>query len=252
MIELNEGIGFATSSQQDSALPEGEFVPALGIDDELLRMDGTLDLEHFQVVRREFFAHLQEPSITFNNYKFYVNSACLKKFPSADYVQVLVNQETRILALRPCHEGDRDSFMWCSTSKGKRVPRQTTGKLFSVKMFSLMNWNPDFRYKMLGKVVYAKGEYLIVFDLTATEVYQKFFKEGERPKAARTPVFPAEWQDQFGLPLKEHQQSFQINIFDGYAVFAIKDPAKRGQGAETQAGSEQLTIGPGQEESQDG
>ena len=31
MIELNEGIGFATSSQQDSALPEGEFVPALGI-----------------------------------------------------------------------------------------------------------------------------------------------------------------------------------------------------------------------------
>lgn len=252
MIELNGGTGLVESSRHESKLPEGEFVPALGIDDELLRMDGVLDLEQFQVVRREFFAHLQEPSITFNNYKFYVNSACLKKFPSADYVQVLVNQETKILALRPCHEGDRDSFMWCSMSKGKRVPRQTTGKLFSVKMFSLMNWNPDFRYKMLGKVVYAKGEYLIVFDLTATEVYQKFFKEGEKPKAARTPVFPAEWKDQFGLPLKEHQQSFQINIFDGYAVFAIKDPSKGGRAVETQTGPEQLAIGPRWEGSQDG
>lgn len=252
MIELNDGTGFVESSQHESKLPEGEFVPALGIDDELLQMDGVLNLEQFQVVRREFFAHLQEPSITFNNYKFYVNSACLKKFPTADYVQVLVNQETKILALRPCHEGDRDSFMWCSISKGKRVPRQTTGKLFSVKMFSLMNWNPDFRYKMLGKVVYAKGEYLIVFDLTATEVYQKFFKEGEKPKTARTPVFPAEWKDQFGLPLKEHQQSFQINIFDGYAVFAIKDPSKKGSAVESRPGSEQLAIGPGWEGSQDG
>ncbi len=252
MIELNDGIGSALSSQQESALPEGEFVPELGIDDELLRMDGTLDLEHFQVVRREFFAHLQEPSITFNNFKFYVNSACLKKFPTADYVQVLVNQETKILALRPCHEGDRDSFMWCSMSKGKRVPRQTTGKLFSVKMFSLMSWNPDFRYKMLGKVVYAKGEYLIVFDLTATEVYQKIFREGEKPKAARTPAFPEEWKDQFGLPLKEHQQSFQINIFDGYAVFAIKDPARKRQDVSSQTESEQLAISHGQEGSQDG
>ena len=189
MDEFNGQNAVNLPPQPGEALPEGEFIPSLGIDDELLRMDGTLDLEQFQVVRREFFAHLQEPSVTFNNCKFYVNAACLRKFPTADFVQVLVNQETKILALRPCHEGDRDSFMWCSMSKGKRVPRQTTGKLFSAKMFSLMNWNPDYRYKMLGKVVYAKGEYLIVFDLTATEVYQKTFREGESPKYHGPPCF---------------------------------------------------------------
>ena len=36
-------------------------------------------------------------------------------------------------------------------------------------------------------------------------------------------MFPAGWQDQFGLPYKEHQQSMQINIFDGYAIYSIKD-----------------------------
>ena len=72
MDEFNGQNAVNLPSQPEGALPEGEFVPSLGIDDELLRMDGALDLEQFQVVRREFFAHLQEPSVTFNNCKFYV------------------------------------------------------------------------------------------------------------------------------------------------------------------------------------
>lgn len=219
---LSTGIPGAEKAEA-LGIPPGEFVPSLGVDDELLELGNSFELDRFQVVRREFFAHLREPAITFNNYKFYVSSACLVKFPDVDYVQVLVNQETKILALRPCHEGDRDSFLWCSVSKGKRKPKQTTGKLFFAKIFNLMGWNPDYRYKILGKVIYAKGEYLIAFDLTATEVYKRAFTEGERPKISRAPVFPAEWQHQFGMPLKEHQQSLRINVFDGYAVFAIKE-----------------------------
>lgn len=86
-----------------------------------------------------------------------------------------------------------------------------------------MDWNPDYRYKLLGKLIHSNGEYLLAFDLTATEVYQRTFKEGEKPKTSRTPMFPAEWQDQFGLPYNEHRQSMQINIFDGYAIIAVKE-----------------------------
>ena len=74
----------------------------------------------------------------------------------------------------------------------------------------------------MGKVIRSNQEYLLVFDLTATEVYQKTIVEGQKPKASRTPVYPSEWKNQFGLPYNEHQQSMQINIFDGYAVYAIK------------------------------
>lgn len=197
--------------------------PVLGKNDELLEMGASFDFDGFQVVRREFFAHLNEPSISFNNYKFYVNTACLTKFPNTEYVQVLVNRNTKILALRPCGEGERDSFLWCNNSKGKRKPKQTTCRLFFAKIVSLMNWNPDHRYKLTGKLVQANGEYLIAFDLTATEVYQRTFVEGAKPKTSRTPVFPSEWQEQFGLPFKEHRQSMQINIFEGYAIYAIKE-----------------------------
>lgn len=184
---------------------------------------GDFDFDGFQVVRREFFAHMFEPAASFNNCKFYVNSACLAKFPEADFVQVLINQESRIMALRPCHEGERDSYAWCNVSKGKRKPKQTTCKLFFAKVVTMMGWNPDYRYKLLGKLIHANGEYLLAFDLTATEVYQRTFAEGAKPKTSKTPTFPASWQNQFGLPFNEHRQSMQINIFDGYAIYALKD-----------------------------
>ena len=52
-------------------------VPSLNTNDEVVDMGADFDFEGFQVVRREFFAHLREPAVTFNNYKFYVNCACL-------------------------------------------------------------------------------------------------------------------------------------------------------------------------------
>ena len=197
--------------------------PLLVNSDEIIEMNESFDFDGYQVVRREFFAHIREPSICFNNYKFYANAACLNKFPETDSIQVMVNKDDKILAIRPCEEGARDSYNWCSLSNGKRKPRAITCKLFFAKICSLMDWNPNHRYKMLGRVIHANGEYLLAFDLNSPEIYQRIFKEGEKPKTSRVPVFPGEWQDQFGLPYNEHQQSMQINIFDGYAIYAIQD-----------------------------
>lgn len=202
-------------------------------DDEVLELGDNFDFEGFQVVRREFFAHINEPSVTFNNCKFYVNAACIQKFPDADTVQVLVNKETKILAIMPCPANARDSFAWCTMSKGKRKPKQITCKLFFAKVFSMMDWNPDHRYKILGKLIHANGETLIAFDLTATEIYQRTVSEGSKPKTSRIPVFPAEWQNQFGLPYNEHKQSLQVDILNGYAVYSIKDTAREAESEES-------------------
>lgn len=192
-------------------------------DIECIELGESFDFDDFQVVRREFFAHLHEPSITFNNCKFNVNSACLSKFTDCDYAQVLVNQKKKILAIRPCGETAKDSYMWCKIYKGKRQPKVITCKLFFAKIVSMMDWNPAFRYKVMGKVVHSNDEYMIVFDLTASETYRRTLVDGSKPKTSRIPVYPAEWQNQFGLSYKEHRQSMQIDFFDGYAVYAIKD-----------------------------
>ena len=159
-----------------------------------------------------------------------MNTACLTKMPEVDYVQILVNPETKKLAVRPCEEDAKDSFLWCTSGSGKRKPKQITCRIFYAKIMELMGWNPDFRYKLLGKLIQSNDERLYIFDLTATEVYQRTVKPDGKPRVSRTPTFPAEWQNQFGLPVEEHRKQLQINIVNGYTVFGLTDKEKKSGG----------------------
>ena len=209
-----------------------EIPAAAGTDEEIIQ-DDTFTYDGYQVVRGEFFAHLNEPSISFSQNKIYVNKACLKRLPDVDYVQILVNPEDRKLVIRPADEDSKDAFLWCKDKGGIRNPKQITGRVFSAMIVKLMDWNPDYRYKLLGKIIRSGSERLIVFDLTATETYIRIVSEGMKPKTSRRPVFPAEWENQFGLPVEEHRKQLQINIFDGYTVFAIREEKKDQEAAET-------------------
>ena len=180
----------------------------------------------FQIVRSEYFSQLHEPSITFNQGKVGVNSACLKKLPNIDYAQILVNREKKMLAIRPCQETDIFSFQWCTyrAKDHKRQPRQITAKMLFMKICTLMKWNLDYRYKILGKLVHANNEYLFIFNLNSAQTFiREPAAEGEKPKTSRNPIFPAEWQNQFGIPFEDHQKALQINMFHGFAVYSIKD-----------------------------
>jgi hypothetical protein len=185
--------------------------------------EDAFSYDGYQVVRGEFFAHTYEPSFTLSNCKVSLNTACIKKLPDVDFVQILVNPDEKKLAVRPCSEDEKDSFRWCSASEKKRSPKQITCRMFFAKVISLMGWNPNYRYKLLGKLISSDNELLFIFDLTTPEIYMSAAKEGEKPKMSRTPAYPAEWKNQFGLPVEEHQKSIQVNIFDGYAVFGIQE-----------------------------
>ena len=165
----------------------------------------------FQVVRGEFFAHTFEPSITFSGSKLYVNMACLNKLPTVEYVQILINQHTKKLVIRPCREDEKDSFRWCGNTV-KRRPKQVICRVFFAKLAQMMQWDCSRRYKLLGKLISANQELLFVFDLSSTEVYQRSTPGGSQAHAGRVPVYPAQWQNQFGLPVEEHQKQLQINI----------------------------------------
>ncbi len=182
--------------------------------------DEDLSLNGYEVVRGEFFAHTFEPSFVFDNYKIRVNTACIRKLPETDYVQILVNPAEKKLAVRPCEESAKDSFRWVANSK-KHSPKNISCKVFFAKIFSLMSWNPHYRYKVIGKLIRSCGELLFIFDLNTPEIFiQKVIKNGKLV-TSRTPIYPKEWENQFGVPANEHDKLLQVNIFDGYTVFTI-------------------------------
>ena len=213
----------APVNHDDASVEEANQDLLLASSDDEVEVDDSFSLEGFQVVRREFFAHTFEPSISMQDNKIGFNTAAIRKMPDTDYVQFLVNSDTRTLVIMPCAENAPDSLMWCSTSKGKRKPRQVSGRFFFLKLTALMEWNPDNRYKILGKLIRSNGQNLFVFKLDDVEQYKR---EKVTGKSTRTPSFPSDWQNQFGVPYEEHKASLQINLLDGFAVMGIKEKVK--------------------------
>ena len=185
-----------------------------------IHSDTPFSYEGYQVVRGEFFAHLFEPSVTLNDEKVSVNSACIRKLPNANYVQFLVNPTEKKLAVKPCSEDTKDSFCWSTIgADGKKRPKTISCRIFFAKVMKLMGWNPNCRYKILGKLVHAGSESIFVFDLTSAETFQKRNASGDN--TSRCALYPEDWNNQFGLPATEHQDTVLISIFDDYTVFKI-------------------------------
>ena len=190
--------------------------------DEDIYCDDAFSYDGYEVVRGEFFAHLFEPSFVLSNYKVSVNTACIKKLPEIDYIQILVNPEQKKLAVLPCQEEEKDSFKWCTAGK-KRKPRQITCKVFFAKVMDLMDWDPMNRYKLLGKLIRSGERLLFLFDLTTPEIYLRTYTENGKSKISRKPAYQDEWKNQFGVPVAEHQNRIQVNIFNDYAVFGVRE-----------------------------
>ena len=199
-------------NNEEMNMPKGRDFEV--ISDEVFNYDG------YQVVRGEFFAHTYEPTFVFHRNQVFVNAACLKKLPDTNYIQILVNPEKKQLAVLPCHESDKDSFKW-SAGISKRSPRHITCPIFSAKVRALMDWTPDFKYKLLGKLLEGGGQSVFVFDLKTPEIFVPKDEEGK--VMSRKANYPAEWQNQFGVPAAAHQNKLEISVFNGHAVFRIED-----------------------------
>lgn len=189
--------------------------------------ESAFSYDGYQVVRGEFFAHLFEPSVTLQKEKVSVNAACIRKLPDIDYVQFLVNPEEKKLAVKPCTEDTKDSFCWSTLgADGKKRPKTITCKIFYAKVMKLMGWDPSHRHKIIGKLIRTSKDTIFVFDLTSAETYVRN-SNNENIKST-TPIYPEDWKNQFGLPVKEHSDTVLVNIFDEYTVFRIeKDEGER-------------------------
>ena len=123
---------------------------------EQMRIDGietieSIDLDDYEIVSAEFFAQVREPAFTINVNKITANAACVRMLPDVDYVKILVNQKEKKLVLKPCDELDISGYKWARMKDGRRYASQRTGEPFVLIICKLMGWNPDYRYKILGK-----------------------------------------------------------------------------------------------------
>ncbi len=176
---------------------------------EELPEEEIVDLAGYQVTKAELFAHSREPSITFWQTRLKFNMACLRRFPGVKYIQILVKPEEQRMIIRPCDQDTPDCLRWAKGGGDKEITnRDMTCKVFSAKIFDLMGWDSQYRYKVLGKPATCDGEFLFLFKLNDFELFVSGNRKGS--------YLPEDWRDYFGVPAERHDEEYKIDLADGY------------------------------------
>lgn len=167
------------------------------------------DLAGFQVTKAELFSHTREPAITIWPTRIRFNMSCLRRFPGIMHIQLLIHPGQKRLIIRPCLPDTPDALRWAKGGGDKELTnRDMLCRIFAAKIFDLMEWDMEYRYKIMGNPAVYQNEMLFLFKLTDFEL----FVGGSKSKS----YLPGEWRDYFGVPVERHEDSYKIDLADGY------------------------------------
>jgi len=178
--------------------------------EDMLEDQEKVSLAGYQVTKAELFAHSRDPAITIWDTRIKFNMACLRRFPGVTHIQLLIHPNEKRLIIRPCDPDAPDSLRWASGGGAKEIKnRDMICRIFAAKLFDLMGWDKNNHYKMLGKPAISDGEVLYLFKLTDFEIFINNAKK-------RHSYLPEDWRDYFGVPVEEHEESYKIDLAEGY------------------------------------
>ena len=170
------------------------------------KMLSAFDLHGYQVVRNQFTqVRYEGPSITISGERISFNLFCMKRFEDVGYVQLLLHPTERKIAIRPCREHDTHSIRWRPDSSRRIYSKTLNCQHFGTALYSIMEWDPAYFYKVRGIWAKRRDEQIIVFNLaqaTPAVLVPQESEDGKPPR--RIDTCPEEWMNDFGEEFYEH------------------------------------------------
>ena len=196
----------------------------------------AFDLEGYQVVRGQFMtARTECPSITVTNNKISFNVQCMRKFYDVPHIQLLLHPSERKIAIRPCKEGDVHSIRWRPDSEKALVQKSINCQHFGNALFQIMDWNPDYLYRIRGTWVARGSDQIIVFNLT-NAVPAAFLERdpedgSETSQRRRVDLCPEEWNDSFGEDFYEYSLNNSFYFLAPRSDWKVHEPSRLAPGS---------------------
>lgn len=170
------------------------------------RSFSAFDLTGYQVVRNQFTqVRYEGPSITIANNRISFNLFCMKNFENVGYIQLLLHPAERKIAIRPCTERDTHSIRWRPDPERPIYSKTLNCQHFGNALFAIMEWDPEYIYKVRGLWAKRGAEQIIVFNLVnAVPAVLITYDATDSKTRRRVELCPAEWTDDFGDEFYEH------------------------------------------------
>jgi site-specific DNA recombinase len=131
---------------------------------------GEFDLREYELVRTQFFGSFQEESATFSMDRMHFSAACIRKIEHTAYVEILLNPQDKIMAVRPTTKDNRNAVHWAAIKGDKYLPRSIKGTVFLNVMYDIMGWDQQCKYRIHGVQQKNETGAIMMFDLREPEI----------------------------------------------------------------------------------
>ncbi len=169
------------------------------------RRISRFNLDGYQVVRGQFTqVRFEGPAITITGEKVTFNKFCMQKLAAAAYVQLLLHPAERKIAIRPCRKQDTHSIRWRPDPERALYSKSLNCQHFGTALYKIMEWNPDYLYRVRGTWAKCGPDEIIVFNLVNATPAVPVANGEEGPSRRRVSLCPDEWMDEFGEEFYEH------------------------------------------------
>ena len=191
---------------------------------------GKADLSGFQVLRKEFSSHKFDAAITLSSTGITFNSACIRFYEDTNHVQILIDEKNNRIAIRSCDDYEHNAMKWARNQKkdNKRVPRPIKAPPACERLFQVMGWNIDYRYKMLGiRKVFDDAD-IVLFLMDEAEIFvteHQTLPDGKVVRKSHN-FLPPQWQYSFGDYVDEHDRKQLIDKMSAVELFNTPDGTK--------------------------
>ena len=200
----------------------------------------AFEFDGYQVVRGQFLtARFECPSISVTNERISFNVNCMRKFADVPYVQLLLHPAERKIAIRPCRGDDAHSIRWRTDPDRPFLGKSISCQHFGNALYQIMDWNPDYLYRVRGAWAARGAEEIIVFNLSNAAPAAFLNEEVElsaHVRRRRVSLCPEEWSDSFG------QEFYEYIVQNGFYFIARNDDWKTQAKARRLSDSINVTV----------
>lgn len=131
-----------------------------------------INLDGFQVVQRQLFGRVLEPTMTIRASNISFSVAAYRALNNCEAVQLRVHWDQRRIVACPTSSTEPNALTWIKDlSKPKSKSIECSN--FTKTIFEMWNWNKALRYCATGRLVRSEQKLMLLFDWNRPITYEK-------------------------------------------------------------------------------
>lgn len=200
---------------------------------EIAAQSGDFDLRGYEIARSQFFDTVRKAYVTFSISELKFGVECIRKMGNISTVELLLNPDEYLLAVRPAAEGVRTAIRWTVLKETTHRPRVISGAAFLKTIYDIFGWREGCRYRVRGIRKQNTDESVYLFDMSETEIFipseqvppdddplsdtpKNIAHSTMKPMITRPKTvcaYPADWASSFGSDYYRHAQAQEMAAF---------------------------------------